>query len=964
MPEELRERLAECARTSERSLNKEIIHRLEASLEASPEPISPAAGASPTGAETSRRRLVERRPLVVLTVLAAVLAAVLGGITLTSRTHSVASLQAKLQSGEQRRSSQSGATGNGDESARMLQAQTEFDQQRTAPTGVVDPAGYQRGFGALTGLAPAGGPFTELTGGNAKPVAYDSDDPRYRDYFSNSGGGSGLVTGRITGIAADASGDVYAGGANGGVWRSTAGGGNWTPIADALPSLSTGTLQLGPDKALWYGTGEANTGSTAYVGAGVYRLPNPKTGAFEPSNKVGGDELDGSTIGALRFGGGRVWAATSRGIWSHSLTGSLSAPWSQSFAPNPGDLSGTPGGYAKNIVNDIAIDPNDANHIIAAVGWRSGDSYNGFYETHNANAAQATWVKINPTGAIPANDIGYVTFAWASDGSKLYAINESPTLLNKLTGTVNSYLDGIYVSSDGSIAGPWSKIADSQKLANSGSALKQSIGGKGYGPGIQAWYNQFLAVDPQNSNHIYAGLEEVYESTNGGSNWNTVGPYWNFNFPCWTLTTVYPPDGTSSCSQTTHSDQHSVAFGTDASGKRWLYVGNDGGIYRRPVAGSVDASGHATDWQSLNDGTIDALQYYSVSAGLATSADLADAPLGTKAGDPIVSGGMQDNGGSIWSDHAAKMSSDFGGDGGDSLVDPANGCNIVQEYVNLTMEVTNLCAHSTDPQQFINLSIANTRSISPPDVSARFIAPFTADNHNLQNWLAGGSNIWFQTKGFAIKGPNDWTSVYHWDNAGEVTTALGYSGNAAIAAYCGPCNSGGFVRGAAVGTYNPATGTWTWTRIDADIAASGVPNRYISGVAVDPANPRHLVIVASGFSRRFAIGPGSGDNHVFESTDGGSTWHALDGPAGAAGFFPDIPTNSVAFTPRGGLAVGTDLGVVYLAKGSSTWQRLGGSSLPVTVAMQVKVQPGPSNVPYLYVATHGRGLWRADVSGL
>ena len=35
------------------------------------------------------------------------------------------------------------------------------------------------------------------------------------------------------------------------------------------------------------------------------------------------------------------------------------------------------------------------------------------------------------------------TFAFAKDGSKLYAINQSPTLLNKLTGTVNSLLDGI-----------------------------------------------------------------------------------------------------------------------------------------------------------------------------------------------------------------------------------------------------------------------------------------------------------------------------------------------------------------------------------------------------------------------------------------------------------------------------------------------------------------------------------------
>jgi hypothetical protein len=52
---------------------------------------------------------------------------------------------------------------------------------------------------------------------------YNSDDPRYRDYDSNSSGGSGDVTGRVTGPAADNAGHVYVGGANGGVWRSSTG---------------------------------------------------------------------------------------------------------------------------------------------------------------------------------------------------------------------------------------------------------------------------------------------------------------------------------------------------------------------------------------------------------------------------------------------------------------------------------------------------------------------------------------------------------------------------------------------------------------------------------------------------------------------------------------------------------------------------------------------------------------------
>ncbi len=102
---------------------------------------------------------------------------------------------------------------------------------------------------------------------------------------------------------------------------------------------------------------------------------------------------------------------------------------------------------------------------------------------------------------------------------------------------------------------------------HSGSALKQSVGGKGYGPGIQAWYNQFLTVDPANPKHVYAGLEEVYETKDAGASWTTPGPYWNFYFGCWDIN-----DAQNSCPSTSHPDQHAAAIGT---------VGNGADVLRR-----------------------------------------------------------------------------------------------------------------------------------------------------------------------------------------------------------------------------------------------------------------------------------------------------------------------------------------------------------------------------------------------
>jgi hypothetical protein len=846
--------------------------------------------------------------------------------------------------------------GSGGEAAEALTAMEQFAEARTAP-GIVAPGAYSAAFAQMTGLATVSGAWTDVT-----RVPYDADDPNYRDYYSNSSGGSGLVTGRITGLAADNRGHVYVGGADGGVWRSSTGGGAWTPIADGLPSLSTGDLQLADDGSLWYATGEANTGGTSYVGSGVYRLANPTTGEFTAADRVGGTELESTTINALRFDGhGKVWAATLRGVWWHSTAAAdLGQAWSLAFAPNPdylpgGSLAGSADGLNnaayKNIVNDLAIDPTKPSHLIAAAGWRSGDAYNGFYESKNGGA---TWKKVNPTGSINPKDIGNVSFAWSSDARKLYVMNQSPILLNKLTGTVNSYLDGIYVSNNGSIAGPWSKVADQRKLANSGSALKQSIGGKGYGPGIQSWYNQFLIVDPANRNHVYAGLEEVYETTNGGSSWTTVGPYWNFYFSCWAPDSVYPPNGSPNrCPQTTHPDQHSAAVGT-YDGKTYVFVGNDGGVYRRPINGKVNRNGNATDWTSLNDGTIDALQYYAVDVGLANAAN-PRTPAGT--GPAIVSGGLQDNGGSILriGSSNGKMSSNFGGDGGDVLVDPQDGCNIVQEYVFLSMEVTQTCANpdpAEHPNAFLDVNDATTFDIAPPDVNARFIAPFAANDQDINQWLAGGHSLWFQDKGFAIRSGSEWQKVYTIPGtAATVATAVAYAGDTAVAGWCGPCNNSGFTRGVAVGTYDEVAKSWTWT----ESPLTGVPNRYVGGATVDAAG--NVYIVMNGFSRRFTEGPGAGIGHVFMSTDKGATWTSLDGTGSTA--FPDVPASSIKMLSGGGLVVGTDLGVLYRAPGATGWSRLG-TNFPATVVMDVEIGPDGN----IYAATHGRGIWSIPASGL
>ena len=770
----------------------------------------------------------------------------------------------------------------GGESREAATLAEQYAQARTAP-GIVAPGAYSAAFASMQGLPTLGGPWTEVT---VKP--YDSDDPGYRDpNFSNSGGGSGIVTGRVTGLAVG-NGYIYAGGADGGVFRSGDGGVTWDPLTDGLPTLSTGDLAFAPDGALWLATGEGNTGATSYVGSGVYRLEDPETTDFTNADRVGGSELESTFINQLKFDDvGQVYAATSRGLFRHSATTTAGA-WTLLLAPSTGTTA------YDNICNDVEVKPGTGGQeVIANCAWRGGASYNGFYLSTDGGAHFA---KVNPTGALKADDIGNTEFAYSADGSHLYAVVESITRYNH---TANTVLEGVYDSPTGKLTGPWNKIADSQKLAASGSALKLYIG---YRPGVQAWYNNFIVVDPADSKHVFLGLEEVFETNDAGVHWKAIGPYWNFGFRCWSY-----DDSQNTCDPTTHPDQHSVAV---ANGM--VYVGNDGGVYARSLGG-----GH---WQSLN-ANLRLLQYYSVGVGLVD-------------GGVAVAGGLQDNGGSLLLPGLANMVSPFGGDGGDIIVDPDDGCKILDEYVYLDLWITTTCGASDGSPGSNSIT-----DVAPGDPNPRFIAPFEADGANKDHWVAGGQYIWTYDQGFALDSGSDWANVFN-QGAGHSTTAIASYNDVVWTAWCGPCNNQGFARGVSTN----AGGTW-----HAVTLPQNVPNRYISGIAVDPDDGNTAYLGFNGFSRRWTEGPGAGIGHIYKTTDGGATWIDISGN------FPDVPVNDFVLLD-GNLIAATDLAVLVSADGGATWSRVG-DNLPYVTVMDLTV--GPDGL--LYAATHGRGIWSIPV---
>jgi photosystem II stability/assembly factor-like uncharacterized protein len=780
----------------------------------------------------------------------------------------------------------------GEEAHEIEETLDSFYEARSAPNEAIAPGAYRAAAAYASRVRTATtGAWTEIG-----PYNMQSDDPRYIDPVnSNSGAGAGLTTGRITALAVRPDGrTVFAGAADGGVWKSTDGGAHWTPVFDRQASLSIGAIAIdetgGGGYTVYVGTGEANTSSDSYAGVGVMK----STDGGSTWSQVGGTQLDGALIWKILVDPAhRVYAATSHGLF-RMLPGQTS--WTRILGVNA-----APGDIVQNMVSDITLQPGTSGasgKLLAIVGWREGASTNGMY--WSTDGGDHFTGPLQPQGYVSQASQGRATAAWSADGSRLYVMVQDPKMLSNNPQTV---FGGVYVSKSG-VSGPFNQIASPNKLATNGSAQQTGNIGPFYKPGVGAWYNQFIAVDPADANHVYVGLEEVYETTNGGSSWTTIGPYWNFPFKCFSYD---PFPGT--CPNTVHPDQHAIAL---ANGKVW--VGNDGGVFSRSLSNHV-----AGGWTNL-DATMNTLQFYYAEASQ---------PPG---GRLTIYGGLQDNG-------TAKVipgieaSEPFGGDGGDVIVDPRNPDKVVTEYVELTMAKS--------------LNGGRTwTDIAPGDPLARFIAPFGADISRPSTWVAGGNNVWVSTDGFGTT-VSSWVPVFN-QGAGRSTTAVESSNGTVYAAWCGPCNPS-FTTGAGFKSGISTNYGGTWHQLTPPLAT-----RFPTAVTIDPANAAHAYVTYSGYSRRWIIGPlDPGVGHVFETNDGGAHWTDISGD------LVDAPANDVVLV-NGKLVVATDVGIFESGIHGGTWTKVG-TNLPTVVTNDLAVTP---NRDLIIAATHGRGLWSIPTSSL
>jgi len=783
-------------------------------------------------------------------------------------------------------------------------------------------------------------PCTELG-----PKPYISDDPNSVNTNFN---GWGNVSGRTAALAVDPTNAniVIAGAAGGGVWRSIDGGDHWTPIGDTLPTTTVGAVAIDPadPHTIFVGTGESNTGGDNIYGTGVYRSKDDGAHWFRAAQNL----PDAATVAHIEIAGGRVFVASSKGLFRSTDGGDS---YQDVLLPTNAAGDGPDPFYLSNIVSDVRVKPGATDEVTAAVGWRKGKkagSTPGALYRSTTGGAPGSFTRMAPSGFgtpdpnVQSTDpVGRVSLAYAAgqgqDANQLWAVIEDSgveagdTFVGSGLPPKYTSLNGVYRSTDDGAT--WTLTATSAELAadpNSGLAYRLP---QQYGPGIQAWYDQWVLVDPYDATDVLMGLEEIYRGVAGPSGpaaWRTIGRYNNLCVVTTPCDPTFP--GPVLGGITTHPDQHAAVVAKLPDGTIRLYAGNDGGVYRQDKPATVFDNEH---WTSLN-GTIFTTQPY-------------DAVM---SGDGTVYLGLQDNGtGKI--SPAGKGIMVNGGDGFDVAVDPAKSDVVFSEL----------------PYGAVQLSIdggQNWSDVTPSGAAKpQFDAPIEMDPRDPKHVVIAARQLYETTKG-GDTAAGDWQMAYDTGHNATVNidnsiTAVGVEGQSIYAGFCGVCDVvtdglgdvSKFHNGLATNVQagcTPAPGKDTcWHKA----AAVGLPNRLITDVAIDQADPRSIWVTLGGYARRgFAPLPGTpgiGTGHLYVSHDAGE--HFAD----ASGDLPDAVANSVTLRDAA-VIVGTDVGTFVGTKTGTAFARLG-TGMHNAPVWRTNINPDGSK---LVAATHGRGVWVYD----
>ncbi|QQS47834.1 MAG: hypothetical protein IPM66_04030 [Acidobacteriota bacterium] len=693
---------------------------------------------------------------------------------------------------------------------------------------------------------------------------------------------------------------MYAAGVSGGVWKTLDGGASWNPISDLIGNITVSSMVFEPGnpETIYIGTGEgvavfSRDTQGDFRGAGIFRTTDGGMTWSRLASTTGEDFYFVNDLVISPHDKNRIYAATRSGVW---LSVDAGASWTRALDPQNDFNETVLGGCL-----DLAIRTDQpGDFILASCGTFENASV---YRSTDASGGGG-WTRV-----LGEDGMGRTALAISpANQNVVYALASSIEF-----GPYELALYAVFRSNDGGAT--WTPVlrnTSSNKFNTSILSIPQLAVGSDCGFAEfddffgQGWFDLVIAVDPIDSNRVWAGGIDIFRSDDGGVNWGLAGPaYASTNFELGPI----------------HPDQHVIVFhpGYDGASNQIMYVGNDGGLYRTDNARGSVAQGTASicgpidvgvKWRNINN-NYGVTQFYH----------------GTSTPDgKSYFGGTQDNGTVLGTDTAGidGWKEINGGDGGYVAVDPTDPLTFYASFTGISFR------KSTDGGKSFGVA---TSGIGSGDTGF-FITPYAMDPSEPQTLWTGGDYVWRTTSGAA-----------RWERASALTAGTTKVSAIAVA----PTDSNKVLVGMGDGYIlrNQAA-------LEATSATFWVFSRprdgYVSSIAFDPNNRDIVYATYSTF----------GGRHVWRSIDGGILWTSIDGQGESA--IPDVPVHSIVIDPSNTtrLYVGTDVGVFVSNDGGAGWavENTGFANV-ITESLQLRVIDG---VTMLYAFTHGRGAWRAPIN--
>jgi hypothetical protein len=575
---------------------------------------------------------------------------------------------------------------------------------------------------------------------------------------------------------------------------------------------------------------------------------------------------------------------------------------------------------------EIEVDPTNPNRIYVLQATRTmATSYNdsnpdgtlyrnGFYLSEDGGvnwrrtiAGRPRDMAVHPTnpnilylgmnlvdalGLIPAGPAGLYK---SLDGGATWLpapifIAPSGTATSDVRVAVTSALgshDNVYVISG-------TRTALNISVSNNGGLTWSNKSTTAVDPG-QFGYNSYIYVAPNDANTIYVGTRDVYKSDDGGNSWTNL----TRNFVYRASNNDYPYGPFSS---TSHPDQHAFAFAPNDPNT--LYIGNDGGISKSSDGGASFASLNAS---------LTLTQFVGISM---------------HPTDPNISyGGTQDNGTQLRIAGTNTWREFSSGDGGRSIVNAVNPSMVFTTYIYGRVN------RFTNNGQTFSATIADNPSFGEPTSNQRiaFYPPMVGNGVDATIYfgtyrLFTCTNCATSPNWFAPGGTTDLTK-----GTTDVLSAIGVERRAgAQVIYTGSA------QGRVMVTQNGGT---SWTDI-----TSGLPNRFIESLTVDPSNAAVAYLTYGGF----------GTGHVFRTTNYGASWTDIGGIPGQPNAIPNVPVSAFLIDPTTPttLYAGTDIGVFRSTDNGATWATFNNGMLPAVVTGFATSVNGT-----IQLSTYGRGAF-------